>query len=199
MHFNFEGGTTGVKEHRIIIKLIEHKEYFCRNSADSFSTYLAAECKSCSCLSAYSNQQEGNGPIYLRRLGQLKCDWILAASEATTASKQPQISNMTSDLKSVTPITYLSMCILLIWYGPFWQPPRPPQPPNSLRGQIWPQIWNQWPQLPTYPCAYCLYGIVPFGSLWGHHSLKQPRRSNLTSNLRSATSVTYMSKCILCI
>ena len=24
--------------------------------------------------------------------------------------------NMTSDLKSVTPITYLSMCILLIWY-----------------------------------------------------------------------------------
>ena len=41
-----------------------------------------------------------------------------AASEATTASKQPQRSNLTSDLKSVTPITYLSMCILFIWYGP---------------------------------------------------------------------------------
>ena len=38
----------------------------------------------------------------------------LAASEATTASKQPRRSNLTSDLKSVTPITYLSMCILLI-------------------------------------------------------------------------------------
>ena len=34
----------------------------------------------------------------------------LAASEATTASKQPWRSNLTSDLKSVTPITYLSMC-----------------------------------------------------------------------------------------
>ena len=60
---------------------------------------------------------------------------FLAASEATTASKQPQRSNLTSDLKSVTPITYLSMCILLIWFGPFWQPLRPLQPPNSLGGQ----------------------------------------------------------------
>ena len=36
---------------------------------------------------------------------------LLAASEVTTASKQPQRSNLTSDLKSVTPITYLSMCM----------------------------------------------------------------------------------------
>ena len=43
---------------------------------------------------------------------------LLAVSEAITASKQPQRSNLTSDLKSVTPITYLSMCILLIWYLP---------------------------------------------------------------------------------
>ena len=43
----------------------------------------------------------------------------MAASGATTASKQPLRSNMTSDLKSVTPITYLSIWILLIWYGPF--------------------------------------------------------------------------------
>ena len=34
------------------------------------------------------------------------------------------------------------------------------------------EIWNQWPQLPAYPCAYCLYGVGPFGSLWGHHSLQ---------------------------
>ena len=46
------------------------------------------------------------------------------------------------------------------------------QPPNSLVGQFWPQIWNQWPQLPTYPCAYCLYGTGPYGSLRGHHSLQ---------------------------
>ena len=32
---------------------------------------------------------------------------LLAASEATTASKQPRRSNPTSDLKSVTPITYV--------------------------------------------------------------------------------------------
>ena len=65
--------------------------------------------------------------------------WIfLAASKATKASKQPRKSNLTSYLKSVTPITYLYMCILLILYGPSWQPLRPLQPPNSLGGQIWP-------------------------------------------------------------
>ena len=102
--------------------------------------------------------------------------------EAITASKWPGRSNLTSDLKSVTPITYLSMCILLIWYGPLWQPLRPPQPPNSLGGQIWPQIWNQWPQLPTYPCAYCLYGMGPFDSLRGHHSPQTA--SEVKSDLR---------------
>ena len=61
---------------------------------------------------------------------------LLAASEATTASKQPRRSNLASDLKSVTPITYSSMPILIIWFGLFWQPLRPLQPPNSLGGQI---------------------------------------------------------------
>ena len=88
---------------------------------------------------------------------------LLAAFEATTASEQPQRPNPTSDMKSVSPITYLSMCILLTWFGPFLQPLRPLQPPNSLGGQIWPQIWNQWAQLPTYSCAYCWYGMGP---LW---------------------------------
>ena len=37
----------------------------------------------------------------------------------TTAFKQPQRSNLTWDLKSVTPTTYLSMCMLFLWYGPF--------------------------------------------------------------------------------
>ena len=97
------------------------------------------------------HQQEGNGPINLRRQGRWK---------------------LPPDLKSVTSITYLSMCILLIWYEHFWQPLRPLQPPNSLGGQIWPHIWNQRPQLPTYPCEYCLYGMGPLGSLRGHYSLQ---------------------------
>ena len=59
---------------------------------------------------------------------------LLAACEATTASKQPPRSNLTSNLTSVTPITYLSMWILIIWYRPFLQPVRPLQPPNSLGG-----------------------------------------------------------------
>ena len=42
---------------------------------------------------------------------------LLAASEATTASKQPRRSNRSSDLKSVTPITFISMCMLL---NVFW-------------------------------------------------------------------------------
>ena len=61
---------------------------------------------------------------------------LLLASEATTASKQPQRRNLTSDLKTATPITHLSISILLIWNGPFWQPPRSLQPPNSLGGQV---------------------------------------------------------------
>ena len=36
---------------------------------------------------------------------------LVAASEATTASKQPRRSNLISDLKSVTSITYVSMSI----------------------------------------------------------------------------------------
>ena len=36
-------------------------------------------------------------------------EWaLLAASKATTASKQPQRSNLTSDFKSVTSITYVT-------------------------------------------------------------------------------------------
>ena len=44
---------------------------------------------------------------------------FLVASEATTASKRPWRSDLTSDLKSVTSITYISMCILFICFGHF--------------------------------------------------------------------------------
>ena len=104
-------------------------------------------------------------------------------NKSETRFWQPRRSNMTSYLKSVTPIIYLSICILLKWHGPFWQPRRPPQPPNSLRGQIWPQIWNQWPQLPTDPCAYCWYSMGPLGSLWGHYYSLQTA-SEVKSDLR---------------
>ena len=52
-----------------------------------------------------------------------------------------------------------------------WRPRRLLWPPNSLGGQIWPQIWNQWPWLPIYPCAYCLYW-----TLWQPRRLLQPLR-----------------------
>ena len=39
---------------------------------------------------------------------------FLAASEATTASKQPWRSNWTSDLKSVTQITYVNI-VYMVW------------------------------------------------------------------------------------
>ena len=62
--------------------------------------------------------------------------WTLStASEATTASKHPRRSDMTSDLNSVTSITCISMCILLICYGPFWWPQRPIRPPNITSEQ----------------------------------------------------------------
>ena len=83
------------------------------------------------------------------------------ASEATTASKQPRRSDLTSDLKSVTSITYISMCILLICFGPilrpFWWPQRPLQPPNGLKAQMFPQIWNLWPKLHMQPCLFGLF------------------------------------------
>ena len=40
---------------------------------------------------------------------------LMVTFEATTASKQHWRSNVTSDLKSVTSITYIFMCILLIF------------------------------------------------------------------------------------
>ena len=86
---------------------------------------------------------------------------LLTASEATMASKQPQRSDLTSDLKSVTSITYISMCILLICFGPIlrplWWPQRPLQPPNGLRAQILPQIWKLWPKLHMLPCLFGLF------------------------------------------
>ena len=81
-------------------------------------------------------EEQGTDLIDLRQTFREMARGDFLDSEATAASKQPRRSNLTTDLKSVTSITYISMYILLIWYGPFWQPQRPLWPPNSLGGQI---------------------------------------------------------------
>ena len=48
-------------------------------------------------------------------------------------SKQPQRTDLTSDLKSVTSITYISICKFLICFGPVLWPLRPLQPPKKPR------------------------------------------------------------------
>ena len=77
-------------------------------------------------------------------------------------------------------------------------------PFNSLGGHYalltaseirWPQIWNQWPQPLTYPCAYCLYGMISFDNL--QTASKQPQRSDMTSDLKSVSPSTYISMRIL--
>ena len=62
--------------------------------------------------------------------------------------QHPWRSNMISDLKSGTQITFISMYILLLraLYLPLW-------PPKSLWSQIWPEIWIQC------PCVYSLDGM----------------------------------------
>ena len=76
----------------------------------------------------------------------------------------------------------------------FWQPLWPLWPHNSLWGQIWPQIWNEWPQLPTYPWACYLYGISPLAVSEVTTASKQPRRSNLSVQVKLATPIYYMTK-----
>ena len=112
----------------------------------------------------------------VRRLRTSNCVLIiLAASDSSTDSKQPRRLKQTSYLKSVTSITYFSMCILLIWNGPFLQPPRPLQPQRSnltsdlksgtlityAAKSLWPlNTSGRWlKQTPNMihwlPCSYC--------------------------------------------
>ena len=106
-------------------------------------------------------EEQGTDLIDLRLTWREMAGGDFLASEATTASKQPRRSDLTSDLKSVTSITYISMCILLICFGPIlrplWWPQRPLQPPNGLRAQILPQIWKLWPKLHMLPCLFGLF------------------------------------------
>ena len=81
------------------------------------------------------------------------------------------------------------MCILFIRYGPFWQPWRPLQPPNSLGGQIWLHIWNLLPKLHILPFL--------FGLFWPSFELRQKeerrRKNPLTSLLDLSASLQVKS------
>ena len=95
---------------------------------------------------------------------------------------------MTSDLKSVTSINYISICILLICFGPilrpFWWPQRPLQPPNGLGAQILHQIWNLWPKLHMQPC---LFGLFRPSLNVLQKKIKKERRNGQLLYLRSTS------------
>ena len=56
---------------------------------------------------------------------------------------------------------------------------------------IWPQIWNQQPWLPWYPCSYCLQW--PPRPWWPPNDLG----GHMTSDLKSETFITLVSMYIL--
>ena len=113
---------------------------------------------------------------------------LLAASEASTVSQQPRRSNLTSDLKSVTSISYLSKCILLIWYEPYlafskaFKASKQPQ-----RSILTSDLKLVIPITYLSMCILPIYCMVPFDNLWGHYNL----RLNMSSYLKSMTSITY--------
>ena len=54
------------------------------------------------------------------------------------------------------PITYFSMSILLNGIGPLAAPEATATSKQPRRSnKIWPEIWNESSQLPTYSCGYC--------------------------------------------
>ena len=94
----------------------------------------------------------------------------MAASEDTTASKQPGSSNLTSYLKSVIPITYLFMCANYL-YGMGMGPLGSLQSHTSLEGEILSQIWNPCAQLHIYSLYQVNFNSqsrpVSFAALFG--------------------------------
>ena len=130
-------------------------------------------------------QQEGNGPIDLRRQGQWEIGmlWCMISINPTLNYLG---GHLTSYLKSATLITLVFMCILPQMASEAMATSKQPRrsfdlrfeisnldypgihvhiASNGLRGHgdllmtsevIWPQIWNQQPWLPWYPCAYWL-------------------------------------------
>ena len=127
-------------------------------------------------------KQEGNGPIDLRRQGQWEIGmWCCMISINPTLNYLG--GHLTSYLKSATLITLVFMCILPQMASEAMATSKRPRrsfdlrfeisnldypgihvhiASNGLRGHgdllmtsevIWPQIWNQQPWLPWYPCA----------------------------------------------
>ena len=112
------------------------------------------------------------------------------ASEAMATSKQPRRS---FDLRfEISNLDYPGIHVHIA--------------SNGLRGQgdllmtsevIWPQIWNQQPWLPWYPCAYCLQR--PLRPWWPPRPWRPPNdlRGHMTSDLTSVTLITLVSMPIL--
>ena len=94
-------------------------------------------------MSALSIQQEGNGPIDLRRRGPWRLPWLWYQSADCSYNSQ------------------------------FWRTLRRWRPSNGLnglRGQIWPNIWIS---NPDYPGTNVHVGFNNhFGGLWGHNGLQ---------------------------
>ena len=95
---------------------------------------------------------------------------LLASSEATTAPKQPQRSNP----------NYLSMCILLIWYGSFWQPEATKASKQLQRSNMTSDLK---PVTPITYLSMCIL-ILCCGPFWQPQRPLQPRSPNLTSDLK---------------
>ena len=61
-------------------------------------------------------------------------------------------SEVKSDLEfEISDLNYPCIHVHVTLLIPLFISPRPLRPPNNLGGQIWPQIWNQWPKEPMWP------------------------------------------------
>ena len=72
---------------------------------------------------------------------QRSCVLVEPIQSYSTRGQWPyrRASEAKSDLKfEISDLNYP----LVYCFGPLWRPMRPLPPPNSLRGQIWSQIWN---------------------------------------------------------
>ena len=106
------------------------------------------------------------------------------ASKPTTASKEPQRSNLTSDLKSGTTITNLVMIILISLYGPFWWTPKPLHPTNSCRkSNLTSELKLETPTNDLLMCACVL--LLWYGPFSRQRPL-QPPKSLRASEVKSS-------------
>ena len=103
---------------------------------------------------------------------------------------------MTSDLKSATPITKQYMCILFIWYEPFWQSPRPLLQPNSLRSNLTSDLKSVSPI--TY-ISMCILLIWQGPFWWPQRPLQPPNglKAKILPQIWNLWPKLHMQPCLL--